>query len=270
MSQLARAFSLMLAADAGRYVIAAGLAFVIVWRWGRTRFAHRLVAGAWAPGSAMRRELAYSAATAVVFAAVGTAVLFGTRAGVFRVYERVDAYGWPWFVASIAVLIVAQDAYFYWTHRAMHHPLLYRRVHRVHHRSHNPSPWAAYAFAPTEAFVHAAFVPIMTSWLPVHRMALFAFLAFMIARNVLGHLGVELFPAGFATRRATAWSTTTTHHALHHARPRHNYGLYFTWWDRAMQTTDPSYETEFARLTATRSRDCGLPASLDTGCRRPS
>jgi lathosterol oxidase len=251
MSELARVFSIMFAADAGRYLVAAGTAFLLVWVWGRARYANRLVRGAWAAAEDRRRELAYSAATAAVFAAVGTAVFYGTQAGVLRVeHGAIATRGWAWFVASIAVLIVAQDTYFYWTHRAMHHRALYRWMHRVHHRSHNPSPWAAYAFSPAEALVHAAFVPLAALVLPFHQIALFLFLAFMIARNVLGHLGVELFPSGFASARATRWSTTTTHHALHHARPRHNYGLYFTWWDRAMATTDPTYELTFARLTA--------------------
>ncbi|MEI7983754.1 MAG: sterol desaturase, partial [Bacteroidota bacterium] len=27
-------------------------------------------------------------------------------------------------------------------HRLIHHPLLFKRVHLVHHQSTNPSPWA--------------------------------------------------------------------------------------------------------------------------------
>ena len=73
-------------------------------------------------------------------------------------------------------------------------------------------------------------------------------LTFMIVRNVIGHLGVELLPAGF-TRGALRFSTTTTHHALHHYRVRGNYGLYFTWWDRIGGTTDPTYEATFDALT---------------------
>jgi sterol desaturase/sphingolipid hydroxylase (fatty acid hydroxylase superfamily) len=92
--------------------------------------------------------------------------------------------------------------------------------------------------------------------MPVHQLALFAFLGFMIARNVLGHLGIELFPAWFVHRRSWRWSTTTTHHGLHHARVRTNFGLYFTWWDRAMGTTDPTYEATFVEI-ARRGRLLG-------------
>ncbi|HUJ60688.1 MAG TPA: sterol desaturase family protein [Kofleriaceae bacterium] len=236
----------MLAIDALRYTIAAGAAFLAV-RALAPRYRRRLIRGVLPERAQLRREIAYSASTIAIFAAVGTGVWYGADAGVLQLYDRVDAHGWLYFVLSIAVLVVAQDAYFYWTHRAMHHRRLFRIVHRVHHLSRNPSPWAAYAFAPIEAFVHAAFVPLATLAMPVHRIALFVFLAFMIVRNVIGHLGLELLPAGFIGR--WPWTTTTTHHALHHHRPHGNYGLYFTWWDRLAGTTDPTYEATFAALT---------------------
>jgi len=271
MSNLVHTWMFMLVFDGGRYVIAAGAAFLVFWVWGRARFATRLVRGEWAPVSAIRREILYSISTAAIFASVGTLIFFGARAGVLHL--TTGAFGWPYFLFSIAALIVLHDAYFYWTHRAMHHPALFRRVHRVHHLSHNPSPWAAYAFAPAEALVHALFVPLCLLVMPIHQYALFAFLAFMIVRNVLGHLGIELFPAWFVHRRISRWSTTTTHHGLHHARVRTNFGLYFTWWDRAMGTTDPTYEAAFAALLGADQlrvevRD-PVVARVDVGRERP-
>jgi len=271
MSNLVHTWMFMLVFDGGRYVIAAGAAFLVFWVWGRARFATRLVRGEWAPVSAIRREILYSISTAAIFASVGTLIFFGARAGVLHL--TTGAFGWPYFLFSIAALIVLHDAYFYWTHRAMHHPALFRRVHRVHHLSHNPSPWAAYAFAPAEALVHALFVPLCLLVMPIHQYALFAFLAFMIVRNVLGHLGIELFPAWFVHRRISRWSTTTTHNGLHHARVRTNFGLYFTWWDRAMGTTDPTYEAAFAALLGADQlrvevRD-PVVARVDVGRERP-
>ena len=62
---------------------------------------------------------------------------------------------------------------------------------------------------------------------------------------MLGHLAIELYSPGFVTSRLGRAHTTTTHHALHHARPGQNFGLYFTFWDRALGTTDPTYEARF-------------------------
>lgn len=248
MEDLLSLWTISLAFDVGRYVVVAGAAFLVFWVWGRERYRHRLVQGRFPGAEHLRRELRYSASTLVVFSMIGTGVAVGTRAGVFRIYTDVAAFGWAYFAVSLVLLVVLHDAYFYWTHRAMHHRWLYRRMHRVHHLSTNPSPWAAYAFAPGEALVNGAFVPLVTLVVPVHVLAMFVFLAFMIARNVMGHLGVELLPRGFARHRWLGWSTTTTHHCMHHGRVGTNFGLYFTWWDRAMGTTDPRYLDTFERV----------------------
>jgi len=251
LSSVARVWAHMFVWDFGRYVVAAGVAFVLVWVWGRERFRPKLIQGRYPERADIRREMGYSLGTALIFSIVGTVLWFGAKVGIFRLYRSFGERSVAYFALSVVALVVIQDTYFYWTHRAMHHRCLFKHFHRVHHLSHNPSPWAAYAFAPGEALVQAAYVPLVTLVLPVHEMALFAFLAFMIARNVFGHLGVETLPAWFVRSRWSRWSTTTTHHALHHRRSDVNFGLYSTFWDRVMGTTHPRYEATFEEI-ATR------------------
>jgi lathosterol oxidase len=250
MSRFLTVYALMLAFDGGRYVIAVGGALAIFWWWGREKFRHRLIRSNYAPVASMRRELAYSVSTAMIFSANGVALYFGTRAGIFHVAPGLGDRGWLYFLLTLVLLPVMHDTYFYWTHRAMHHRRLFKIVHRVHHLSNNPSPCAAYAFHPTEAVVQAAYVPLITLVMPVCDVSLFLFLAFMISRNVLGHLGLELFPKRFVRGRWTKFSTTTTHHGMHHQRFNGNYGLYFTFWDRVMRTMHEDYEMEFERIAS--------------------
>ena len=49
---------------------------------------------------------------------------------------------------------------FYWMHRFMHLPGIFKAVHKVHHLSHNPSPWAAFSFHPLEAIIEAGILPV--------------------------------------------------------------------------------------------------------------
>jgi sterol desaturase/sphingolipid hydroxylase (fatty acid hydroxylase superfamily) len=86
------------------------------------------------------------------------------------------------------------DAYFYWALRLMHHPKIFKHVHLVHHRSTNPSPWAAYSFHPIEAVLEAGIFPLIVFTIPMHSLALVTVLIYMITRNVLGHLGMEILP----------------------------------------------------------------------------
>jgi sterol desaturase/sphingolipid hydroxylase (fatty acid hydroxylase superfamily) len=198
---------------------------------------------------------------------MGAVVLTGARAGVFRVYEDVSRHGLAYALVTPVILIVLQDAYFYVTHRAMHHRWLFRAVHLEHHLSRHTSPFTAYAFSPVEALVHAAFVPLVTLVMPAHQLALFAFLGFMIVRNVLGHLAIEIFPAKFLEGPLRRLSTTTTHHALHHLRPNTNFGLYFPHWDDLLGTTDPQYRARFAAVTEGARED--VRGSAPLGVRSP-
>ncbi|MDB5704262.1 MAG: sterol desaturase, partial [Sphingomonas bacterium] len=60
--------------------------------------------------------------------------------------------------------------------------------------------------------------------------------------------------SGFTRSPLTGWLTTTTHHDLHHSEGRHNFGLYFTWWDRWMGTEHPKYHARFENIAGRRAR----------------
>lgn len=252
---------LFVAVDLLRYAIPAGIAFAVFWVWKWDAFAHRRIQERRPSRKALRREIAYSISTAVIFSAVGLATFHLARMGVLHRYHHVAERGWLYWFVSIAIAIVFHDAYFYWTHRAMHHRHLFRRFHRVHHLSTTPSPWAAYAFAPLEAFVSACVVPLLLLVVPMHDSAIFVFLVYMIVMNVIGHLGIELYPAWFARSRWTRWYSTSTHHNLHHRDFRGNYGLYFTWWDRLCGTQHREYLETFDAVTR---REPALPPDAET------
>ena len=232
--------------ELSRYALAAVGVFAIVNVLLARALAERKIRAGSPPRRQLAVELAASIRTCAVFAGVALFSIAGTETGVLKSYDDPAALGWPWFWASVAVLIVLHDAFFYWTHRLMHHRRLFRRVHRLHHKSHNPSPFTAYSFNTLEAAVHGAFVTLVLIFIPVSQPAIFLFLAHMILRNVIGHCGYELFPARRDGRPLFDWMTTVTHHDLHHAQAGWNYGLYFTWWDRLMKTEHPLYHEKFA------------------------
>jgi len=151
---------------------------------------------------------------------------------------------------EFVAIVIAHDAYFYWMHRALHLKALFRRAHMTHHMSRTPTPWAAYSFAPIEAAFEAAFLPLFLLIVPFHALVVLAFLIHQIIRNAIGHSGHELAWSGFTRSRWTGWLTTTTHHDLHHSEGRHNFGLYFTWWDRMMGTEHPRYHEKFEAIAA--------------------
>ena len=132
----------------------------------------------------------------------------------------------------------------------MHHPRLFRIFHLVHHQSTNPSPWAAYAFHPLEALVEIGITVLFLFIMPIHAYHLMVFSLVMIAYNVYGHCGYELYPRGFSRHWLGRWINTSVSHNQHHQYFKGNYGLYFTFWDRMMGTIRDDYDRKFQDVTA--------------------
>ena len=105
------------------------------------------------------------------------------------------------------------------------------------------------------------FMPVWFSLVPTPVPVVFTFLAVMILRNAMGHAGLELHPRGWASHPVLKWISTTTHHDMHHGTSyNHNYGFYFTWWDKLMGTEHPDYVKTFDRVTGPKVAP--LPAAV--------
>ncbi len=248
-----QAWPVMALFDLGRYVIAASVMALIIVVLARLGVGPGPIQIRRPTGRDHVREIALSLRTAVIFSFNGFAIYTLVSTGVIVLPRTLEAAGgWLGIAASIAAILVAHDTWFYWTHRLMHWPPLARHIHRAHHRSSVPTPFAAYAFDMGEAVVQAVFLTLFLLVLPVHPLVVSFFLLFMIVRNVMGHAGVEFHPAIFAPGRLLGWMTTTTHHDLHHQTGRWNFGLYFTWWDRLMGTEHPDYAQRFHEARSRR------------------
>lgn len=202
----------------------------------------------------VRREILLSLRTLAIFGVVDGALAFAYVADLTRIYVNIEEYGWFWFLLSIVTMVLLHDTYFYWTHRAMHLPWIYRRVHRTHHRSASPTPWSAYAFSSSEAIVQAAIVPLIAITIPVHPIAILIFMSVQIGFNVVGHCGHEVFPRWFMDSPFATLLNSVTHHSLHHESRNGNYSLYLNVWDRLLGTNHAEYASRFIAVTTPASR----------------
>ncbi len=235
--------------DFARYLIAASLIAGLVWLLRRTSWASRKIQQREATRADFMREFGAALRTVLVYTVLAVPMVWAFRNGYLQQYR--GAVSPLAFAGYLAAMLLAHDTWFYWTHRTMHHPLLFKRFHRFHHRTITPTAWTAYSFAVPEAAMMMLFMPVFFAVLPTPTPVVFAFLAVMIVRNAMGHAGLELHPRGWASHPLLGRITTTTHHDLHHAGSfNHNYGLYFTWWDKLMGTEHPEYVARFDAVTA--------------------
>lgn len=232
-----------------RYLFLASIAWVLCYWIFHSKWLHRKIVSKYPAWKDIRREILYSMLSVLIFGLVGLVTISMARLGWTQLYWKFSDRSALWFVFSIALTIVIHDAYFYWTHRWMHHPRLFRWMHKTHHKSINPTPWASFSFGPWEAVVQAGIFPLTVFLIPIHPLAFGIFMGWQMLNNVLGHSGFEFYPQGFMNRSIRFIFNTPTNHIMHHERPHGNYGLYFNYWDRFMGTNQSDYEERFKKVT---------------------
>jgi Delta7-sterol 5-desaturase len=243
------AFRYYLPLELARYFISATLLFALVWLLKKTAWKSRQIQARNASNEDLRREIASSVMTCFLYLFIAIPNSWAFANGYFPIADP----AMPWWQVGLTfiAMVFAHDAYFYWTHRAMHTRLLFKYVHRHHHRSVTPTPFTAYSFAVPEVFINALFVTLWLATVPTPPQVTLAFLTFQIIRNVTAHAGLELHPRWWLASPFTCWINTTTHHDLHHSGGlTTNFGTWFTFWDKMMGTEHPHYAQTFERVVA--------------------
>src|ERR1700743_34199 len=161
---------------ADKYYIIAGIFFLLFYVLLRRRVAWKKIQAKFPTGKDYRRELLFSTISVFIFALPPVLLLGDDRLRPHTTFYRdIHQYGWVYFLAAFPLMMLVHDTYFYWMHRLIHHPRLFKAVHLVHHRSTNPSPWAAYAFHPAEAFLESMIFVIFLFTIPINVWHLFIF-----------------------------------------------------------------------------------------------
>ncbi len=231
-----------------RYFLMAGTVFILFYIILKKVMLSRKVQPKFPKIKDYLRDVFYSGISVAIFAGV-TVCTFTILKPYTNMYDKITDYGMPYYFFTFIWMFFLHDAYFYWAHRLMHHPKIFKYVHLIHHKSNNPSPWTSYAFHPIEAVMEALIVPIIAFSIPTHRSAIIIYTLFQITYNVYGHLGFEIFPKKFNLHWFGRWLNTSTAHNMHHKYFVKNYGLWTTIWDRMMGTMHAKYDETYQNTT---------------------
>ena len=188
-------------------------------------------------GPQIRREILWSLASASIYGIPAGVVAWGWQEhGWTQIYTGWSEYPLWYLPLAPLLYLFAHDTWFYWTHRWMHRPKLFRIAHAVHHASRPPTAWAAMSFHPWEAITGAVVIPALVFLIPIHVAMLGLVLLVMTVMGVTNHMGWEMFPRSLVHSRLGGWLITASHHQRHHEEYKCNYGLYFRFWDRLCGT----------------------------------
>ncbi len=250
------------AGQAFAYFGVVGLLFLVLWRWGEERFRSARI-------QARRRvdskQLAFEVRHTLVVLLIGTGTAVSISllytSGHTRLTTDAASIGWPAIAATFIALIVLNDAWFYFWHRLLHHPRIFRHVHAVHHRSVDVNPFSSYSFHWVEGLILGGWVLPVVLLVPIYLPMLGVLQGIGLANNVMSHLGCEFLPRSLLRVPLLRWINTSTFHNLHHTSFKGNYGLMFRFWDRLLGTELGHYESTFHERGAGMQTTRHAPAS---------
>lgn len=179
-----------------------------------------------------RPELRLALATLLINTAVTFAGFLLWRRGFITIVEGFSAR----ILVDFAVLFLGMDLLMYVFHYAIHHTPLYRWVHALHHEYPAPQPIDLFVLHPLETFGFGGLWLLLMAVYPANFLAIVAYLVLNVLFGVLGHSGVEPFPAAWERHGLLRYVGSSGFHYQHHQDDSHNFGFYTSIWDRLFGT----------------------------------
>ncbi|KAI9826811.1 MAG: c-5 sterol desaturase [Thelocarpon impressellum] len=162
--------------------------------------------------------------------------------GFGKLYDSsADGPGRWYDVVQFPFFLAFTDGCIYWIHRALHSPLLYKRLHKPHHRWIMPTPYASHAFHPLDGFSQSIPYHVFPFIFPLQKLAYVALFIFINVWTVFIHDGEYVANSPIINGAAC--------HTMHHLYFNYNYGQFTTLWDRLGGSYRKPNEELFRRET---------------------
>ncbi|KAL8642688.1 MAG: hypothetical protein Q9228_000656 [Teloschistes exilis] len=166
------------------------------------------------------------ASIALPIMAIFTVPFFvGEVRGYAKLYDApADAPFWLYNLVQFPLFITFTDFFIYWIHRGLHHPRVYKTLHKPHHKWIMPTPYASHAFHPLDGFAQSVPYHVFPFIFPLNKIAYVFLFAFINIWTVFIHDGEYVANSSLINGAAC--------HTMHHLYFNYNYGQFTTLWDR--------------------------------------
>jgi lathosterol oxidase len=173
----------------------------------------------------VKMEIA-QAATALPIMAIFTAPFFVAEVrGYSKLYDgTADGPGTWYNFAQIPFFLLFTDFWIYLIHRGLHHPLIYKTLHKPHHKWIMPTPYASHAFHPIDGFSQSVPYHVFPFLFPLQKFVYVGLFVFINIWTIFIHDGEYVANSPVINGAAC--------HTMHHLYFNYNYGQYTTLWDR--------------------------------------
>ncbi|WP_255357093.1 sterol desaturase family protein [Flavobacterium sp. TMP13] len=128
------------------------------------------------------------------------------------------------------------DFFMFCFHYLAHRLKLLQSIHKLHRTDIDTNVYRLFVLHPIETL---GFELIWLSLLIVIRLNYLSIIIYLILNllyGMFGHLKKDHFPTFWYNNTIRKWISSTQFHNNHHKNKSHNYGFYFTIWDKIFKT----------------------------------
>ncbi|KAL2007194.1 hypothetical protein VTN00DRAFT_8632 [Thermoascus crustaceus] len=200
------------------YFICASLSYMFV--WDKTTIKHPKYLK-----NQIRLEIAQTMRSMPVMSILTVPFFVAEVRGYAKLYDSVSDEPFPYYsILQFPLFIAFTDFFIYWIHRGLHHPLVYKTLHKPHHKWIMPSPFASHAFHPVDGWAQSVPYHVFPFVFPLQKFAYVILFGFINFWTVLIHDGEYVANSPVINGAAC--------HTMHHLYFNYNYGQFTTLWDR--------------------------------------
>lgn len=144
--------------------------------------------------------------------------------GYSKLYWKLDDHPSWYLWVQFPLFIMFTDCLIYLIHRGLHHPLVYKTLHKPHHKWIVSTPFASHAFHPLDGFMQSIPYHVFPFVFPLQKGSYIVLFVLINVWTVMIHDGDYLARDPVINGAAC--------HTVHHLYFNYNYGQYTTLWDR--------------------------------------
>ncbi|WP_350333327.1 sterol desaturase family protein [Coralliovum pocilloporae] len=199
-----------------------------------------------------------------MFWTLTSGLAFWTAFEVLMLWAMANGYapvlGWAdnpvWFAGLLLLTPLWISFHFYWIHRLLHWPPLYKLAHALHHRNTNIGPWSGLSMHPVEHLLF--FSSVLIHWIvAAHPIHILFHMQHQALTAVTSHAGFE----ALLVRDRQVIGLGNFHHQMHHRYFECNYGNLEVPWDKAFGSFHDGTEESHKLFLARRRKMMGLQNS---------
>ncbi|KAF7973796.1 hypothetical protein HWV62_20368 [Athelia sp. TMB] len=153
---------------------------------------------------------------------------------------QVPLPSWQTIIPQVALFFVFEDMFHYFAHQALHIGVLYKHIHKIHHKYSAPFGLAAEYAHPAEVAILGTGTiagPLLYCYFTqnLHIFTVYVWITLRLFQAIDAHSGYD-FP--WSLQHIIPFWSGAEHHDFHHMAFTNNFSTSFRWWDRILGTDD--------------------------------